>query len=222
MLWLCLDAGIEIAFSGLSGEGLFHYFIMWMPFLAAGGAVLAHGLLPGARYPPRGIAIPVLIAAIAVMVAMRWDAVTVYATTARRLAADRTVVQRKDAVVDYVNAQTEPGETVLVWGYGAGINFLSRRDAPTRYFLYWNLIPSSITDRMAEEFMAHLREHPPTLIVDMAVPEVAPLSTQDPLEWYASRGLYAQPRMDEFFELVRADYAHEDTVGDVEIYALQH
>jgi hypothetical protein len=73
-------------------------------------------------------------------------------------------------VVGYVRDHTEPSDPVLVWGYEPGINFLSGRRAPSRFFVErWLTIPGIPRQgQWRAEFVAALRARPPLyiLIVD--------------------------------------------------------
>ena len=121
----------------------------------------------------------------------------------------------------YVNEQTQPGETVYVWGGEAGVNFLARRDAPSAHFSYAQLGPSPLTERLSREFYEDILSNPPALILDLAGDELPPLSTPNPVQWLAARNLYATPYMQEFFDFVHVNYVHRTSVAGVPVYQLE-
>ncbi|HEY5981973.1 MAG TPA: glycosyltransferase family 39 protein [Anaerolineales bacterium] len=220
-VWLCIDFGIEVAFTGLSGRELFHYYISWMPFTAVAAALLMHELVPAWRGQEVRHALPgMAVLLLALIIGFR-SVLAKFADTARQLARDRGHVQRVDVLSEYANVHTEPNETVLAWASGGVVNFLSHRDSPTPFFLYWNLVPCAITDRISAQFIEDIRTRPPKLILDLSQYGVAPLSTADPLAWYAANGFYAQPQIDEFYAFVQANYEYVTDLGDVEVYELR-
>jgi hypothetical protein len=130
-------------------------------------------------------------------------------------------VQRQEQLPKYVNEHTQPGDTVYVWGGEAGINFLSRRDAPTAHFSYAQLGPSPLTERLSREFYEDIVSDPPALILDQPGDELPSLSTSKPEEWLASRNLYVTPYMQEFFDFVHAHYSNRTSVAGVTVYGLE-
>ena len=123
-----------------------------------------------------------------------------------------------------MNEHTQPGETVLVWGGEAGINFLSGRDSPTAHFQYGILVPSPITDRISLQFYQDLTSHPPSMILDGSFGDsngdLVPLSTPNPVEWSAAHHKYAPLYLQQFFNFVHANYVFRTTVARVPVYYL--
>jgi hypothetical protein len=221
LLWLGIDFVLEIILSGLSGLNYPHYFISWLPWVAFACALLigrVAGWLEGwfERY-----AVPVVVGVLALLTLAAWSTLSTYGAAVRELAASPEAAQRIEQIPAYVNEHTQPGESVLVWGGGAGINFLARRDSPTAHFQYGILVPSDVTERIAAEFIQQVRADPPRLIVDEAGEELPPLSTQNPLQWLAVRGLPGTPYMQEFFDFVHANYSYSTSVTGVDIYVLE-
>jgi hypothetical protein len=68
-------------------------------------------------------------------------------------------------VVDYVAKNTEVGDQVLLIGAESIVNFLARREAPTRYVYQY---PLALLGRrpMFEEYFNQILENKPVLIID--------------------------------------------------------
>jgi hypothetical protein len=221
LLWLGLDFLLEIFLSGLSGRNYPHYFITWLPWVAVASALLVSRLAEPYAALFKRQAAPALLAGLALMVLASMNTLSAYRTAFTRLASAQGGGQREDQLAAYVNENTAPGQTVYVWGGEAGINFLSRRDAPTAHFSYAQLGPSPLTERLSREFYEDITSEPPALIIDQPGDFLPPLTTEDPERWLASRGLYVTPYIQEFFDFVRAHYTLRTHVTGARVYALE-
>lgn len=220
LLWLALDFVLEILLSGLSGLNYPHYFISWLPWVAFASALLISRLAGSFEGWLQRHALPALAGAILVLALASVGTLRGYAAALKDLSASQGEVQRQEQLPSYVNENTQPGETVLVWGGEAGINFLARRDAPTAHFQYGILAPSPITDRISAEFHRDVTANPPRLILDEAGEELPPLSASNPVQWLASRGLPPLAFVQEFFDFVHANYTYKTSVTGVPVYTL--
>ena len=216
-LWLCVDFGIELIFSSLTGNNYGHYFIIWLPWMAFASANLVATVLPrGSTWAERHAA-PVLLGATALVAAVGWGALRGYDPNVAVRSFDRSQLEAQDALVEYIVTQTRPDDTVLVWSAGTAINFLSGRASPTAYFLYSNFVPSPFTARMSWEFNRQLRAHPPELIVDRGYRGSEALSTPHSKVW-SKGGNWVQPYMQDFLDFVHQNYRPEAVVGNMLIY----
>ena len=68
-------------------------------------------------------------------------------------------------VIDYVAKNTKEGDQVLLIGAESVVNFLARREAPTRYVYQY---PLALLGRrpMFEEYFNQILENKPVLIID--------------------------------------------------------
>jgi hypothetical protein len=162
---------------------------------------------------------------IAVIILGYWGVFSEYAATFQHVSSGQRPVQYETTLETYVSEHTAPNETVLSWGGQAGINFLTRRDAPTAYIFYPLFVPSAFTERASHQFYEDLSGHPPTLILDLSAAdpskELVPLSVTDPVKWLEERGLYAPPYLAEFVSFVQANYAAKEDINLVVIYRLK-
>lgn len=223
LLWLGLDFIVEVALSGLSGLNYPHYFMCWLPWIAVAAALVFERLFASSSQWFQRFSLPVLLAAILALALSSLNTLAVYAGAFGRLAA-RTDAVRSELLPEYVNEHTQPGQTVLVWGGEAGVNFLSGRDAPTAHFQYGILVPSPITDRISLQFYQDLTSHPPAMILDGSLGDssgdLVPLSTPNPVEWSAAHHQYAPLYLQQFFNFVHTNYIYRTTVARVPVYYL--
>lgn len=224
LLWLVVNGILEVFLSGLSGRNYQHYFICWLPAIAVAAAVVTYYVfssfcLWAAKYTSRFALISVLL-----VLVLYSDVPGDYIKSAQKILFQRSQgIQRPDAVAEYINAHTASNDLVLVWGGQAGINFLSKRDAPTPYIFYPLFVPSKITDGIAADYYRHIQETPPVLIVDgssYAPADIISLEEKNPLRWAAENGVYAEPYLVEVMEFIRKNYSLKDIVSGVPIYEL--
>ena len=75
---------------------------------------------------------------------------------------------RVHAISDYVHQRTTPDQKVLVWGFEAGINYLSDRLSPSRFEYSYPLEVGASSPFRAPyraEFMNKISAHPPAYII---------------------------------------------------------
>ncbi|HEY5984358.1 MAG TPA: hypothetical protein VIU38_12885 [Anaerolineales bacterium] len=221
LVWLALDAIIELLFSALSGRNFVHYFICWLPALAVAVAYLVSESPRAWQERVERAATAALVMTILLVSAAAWQPLGRYATTFERLVSARALLEKNDSVSKYVNAHTSPDETVFVWGGEVSINFLSRRGAPTAQILYGKLVDTPVTEKLGEEFMRDMQGSPPRLIVDRGLKTMVPLTAADPVAWSEAHGIFPQPHIEDFFGFLHGRYTLAARVSDMDIYVLQ-
>ena len=223
LLWTLLAFILEVILSGLSGRNYEHYFINWLPSIAFACAFFIVQVFPRlADWAQRHALTFTTIMAVFLGISF-WDMPNTYWKSIQPILSGNPRTQYIDPISEYVNANTEPGQTVLVWGGQAGINFLSRRDAPTPYLFYPGYVPSRITNRMSEDFYNTLVTNPPTLIVDGSIYDkrtTIPLSTQDIIAWFKKNDVPMAPYLSEVFKFIHNNYLLVANIDGVSIYRL--
>ena len=218
-IWLCVDFVLEILLSGLSGRNYLHYFICWLPWIAFSCALLFNGMLPRLAQGAARFRISVLLGAIVVLSAVSWRSLALYSPSLAKAAAEPT---GQELLVDYITAHTKPGDTVLAYGWGGALNFLSDRDAPTAHILYGDLVASRFTDEISAEFYQDIQTHPPVLILDPQTHGHPPrLSSRDPVLWSLDHNDYPQPYIEKVFRFVQKRYRYTGEVGGAAVYTLK-
>lgn len=155
-----IDLPLEFILSGLSGSNYRHYFMPLLPSLA----ILAGFLVWSVRvYLPQSgkSALPVVwagaLAIPLVMVGILQSVNHIYFTQ------DRAVTE----AAAYIDQNTTPDESILVWGGYPMIYTTSQRRAPGRIFYVKHLFSGTpASQRYAQEFLGDVQSHPPALILE--------------------------------------------------------
>lgn len=160
-----LDLPVELLMISLSGRGYLHYNISLFPPLTILIAFLAGTLWDGAR---RRIASP---GASLRMLAV-WSVVLLlpvaYGGLGKTIEKIHPGADRQTSLtVDYIQQNTRPGDTILMWGSQTGLYFLSGRESASRYVHQVPLIsPQYATPQRIGEFLQDIQKNKPVLIVD--------------------------------------------------------
>jgi hypothetical protein len=219
-LLLLIGFPLEIVLSGLSGNNYPHYYISWSPYIG-----LLSGLLVslGAHLKTRhSLALPLMIFLVAFL---NLDVLGQYQTSFTRILFDRsTGIELVHPVAQYIRDNTEPTDTVLVWGAQPYINLLAHRDSPTGIIFYPQLARSPFTDELNARFYQDLVGNRPVLIADMVNPDNDTIPFIDPVqrEVQEQRLKRFDPpfNMDQVFDFIHSNYHLEDTIQGVAIYRL--
>jgi hypothetical protein len=155
---------IEVFFITISGRSILHYYLTPLPVMAILVGALAYTLpfLVGEvlrtesqkvlRWTP-GIMLAVILLG-------QIGQVTYYPSYVR-------VLRDNDyaPVIEYVSDNTNEGDRILLIGAESVVNFLARREAPTRYVYQY---PLALLGRrpMFEEYFNQILENKPVLIID--------------------------------------------------------
>jgi hypothetical protein len=155
---------IEVFFITISGRSILHYYLTPLPVMAILVGALAYTLpfLVGEvlrtesqkvlRWTP-GIMLAVILLG-------QIGQVTYYPSYVR-------VLRDNDyaPVIEYVSDNTNEGDQILLIGAESVVNFLARREAPTRYVYQY---PLALLGRrpMFEEYFNQILENKPVLIID--------------------------------------------------------
>ena len=155
---------IEVFFITISGRSILHYYLTPLPVMAilAGTLVytlpfligkIMHGSSPSFQ---RWSAAVVL----AVVLLGQFGQVSYYPSYVRVLSDNDYA-----PVIDYVAKNTAENDQVLLIGAESVVNFLTRRQAPTRYVYQYPLATLGRRS-MFEEYFAQILENKPVLIID--------------------------------------------------------
>lgn len=72
-----------------------------------------------------------------------------------------------EGVIEFVQSETEPEDTILIWGAETMINYYTQREAPTRYVYQYPLIHGDYVNKeMILEFLNDIQEKEPKFIID--------------------------------------------------------
>ena len=219
-LLLLIGFPLEIVLSGLSGNNYPHYYISWSPYIGLlSGLLVSVSTQLKTQHP---LVLPLMIFLVAFL---NLDILGQYQTSFTKILFDRsTGIEAIHPVAQYIRDNTEPMDTVLVWGAQPYINLLSHRDSPTGIVFYPQLARSPFTDELNARFYQDLVENRPVLIVDMVNPDNDTIPFIDPVhrEVQEQRLKRFDPpfNMDQVFDFIHSNYHLEDTIQGVAIYRL--
>ncbi len=155
---------IEVILITVSGRSILHYYLTPLPVMAILAGTLAYTApalvsriprLPSSkvqRWVPSLVLVAILVGQIEQVQSYPW-----YVQSLR----DNDYAP----VIDYVGNNTSEGDKVLIIGAESVVNFLTKREAPTRYVYQY---PLALLGRrpMFEEYFNQILENKPTLIID--------------------------------------------------------
>lgn len=225
-IFLLIGFPIEVFFSSLSGRNYPHYYICWSPYIAIlSGLMLNYLISPTINEDLQRRSVATLSAVILLIGLTNLAALEQYTTTANRLLFDRSEgVEYIHPVARYVRENTDPSDTVLVWGFQPFINLMAERDSATGILSYPVLVESPYSEELNHKFLQDLIENRPVLIVDMVNPDNDTIPFIDPVmrETQSQRLKRFNPpeNLDAVFEYIFANYHVETRVNKVLIYRL--
>ena len=161
LVWLAfIGLPIEILLITTSGRSIIHYYLTLLPIAAVliGSMAFTIPKLLGENFPKAGAFIPVLL--LAVTLFLQINQVGNYPSYIAVMGFNEYA-----PVIEYVQANTDEDNTVLIIGAESAINFLTRREAPTRYVYQY---PLQLLGRrpMFEEYFNDILANKPVLIID--------------------------------------------------------
>ncbi len=164
ILFALVSLPIEVLFITISGRSILHYYLTPLPVMAilAGTLVYTVPFLMSKvpqldrQYVQRWVPGVVLGAILLGQIGQ----ITYYPSYVH-------VLRDNDyaPVIEYVSKNTKEGDQVLLIGAESVVNFLARREAPTRFVYQY---PLALLGRrpMFEEYFNQILEHKPVLIID--------------------------------------------------------
>jgi hypothetical protein len=155
---------IEVVLITISGRSILHYYLTPLPVMAILSGVLVYtapmlleGIPPLASQDIKKLMPGILFA---IVLIGQFGQIRYYPDSVRGLRDNDYV-----PVIDYVANHTKEGDQVLIIGAESVVNFLTRREAPTRYVYQY---PLALLGRrpMFEEYFNQILENKPLLIID--------------------------------------------------------
>ena len=164
LLITLVNLPIEVALITVSGRSILHYYLTALPVMAILAGTLVYsvpslvGSIPGIpRSSIQKWGPLVVLGLILVGQVGQVKNYPEYITTLR----DNDYAP----VIEYVEKNTQAGDQILLIGAESVVNFLTRREAPTRYVYQY---PLALLGRrpMFEEYINQILENKPVLIID--------------------------------------------------------
>jgi hypothetical protein len=163
ILIVLVDLPIEVLLITISGRSILHYYLTPLPSMAILTGVLVYttpaliGSLPRMSAQTIRWAPGIVLAAV---VLGQFGQLKYYPEYVRALSDND-----RAPVIDFVKDNTRQDDKVLIIGAESAINFLARREAPTRYVYQY---PLALLGRrpMFEEYFHQILGNQPALIID--------------------------------------------------------
>ncbi len=164
ILLALVDLPLEVGLITISGRSLLHYYLTPLPVMAvlSGGLVyllcVSLKKIPFLLSPRTGNTISVLT--LLVVLFLQENQILNYHDYIEREAENSYA-----PVINYVIEHTQQNDRVLIIGAESVVNFLARREAPTRYVYQYplQLLGSRV---MFEEYFQQILDNKPVLIID--------------------------------------------------------
>ncbi|MDQ2691455.1 MAG: glycosyltransferase family 39 protein [Chloroflexota bacterium] len=154
----------EVALITVSGRSILHYYLTPLPIMAVLGGTLLYtvpflaGRIPAfsSRYILKWVPIVVFVA----ILMAQYSQIKYYPVYVSALSGNDYA-----PVIEYVASNSDADDKVLLIGAESVVNFLTRREAPTRYVYQY---PLALLGRrpMFEEYFNQILADKPTFIVD--------------------------------------------------------
>jgi hypothetical protein len=164
VLLALVNLPIEIILITISGRSILHYYLTLLPVMAILTGILVYTaplLIGKTAWGSRHFQGEWITAiTLAAIMLSQFGQVKSYPIYVRTLAMNEYA-----PVIDYVAKNTNRNDRVLIIGAESVVNFLARREAPTRYVYQY---PLALLGRrpMFEEYFNQILENKPALIVD--------------------------------------------------------
>lgn len=224
---------LELLAASLSGRLYPHYFLAWLPVFAVLVAALAAPLIASVRawlHPSGTTESPGRLATGLTVIALALPLTLLPALDyVNQLATGLEIDSRRtcpDVIADIIQRDTDPSDSVLVWGAEVSLHIVTDRRAPTRYVYQLPLVSAGYQnrDRIAE-LLGDLVADPPALIIDTArtnpaIPSLDaaeragwPFPTTNPAILAETANLTLPPEMASVFDYIAANYTPTDPCG---------
>ena len=210
---------IEIVLISLSGRGYIQYYLSLLPIamiLMSFVALSIHRIMGRLNYMPRHVPSFTFLLGIIFFGAASMYLFTVagagYLTKIPEKYTREGGVMHGNhlRVVDLIREETDPQDTILVYGGGeTRLHLFSGRDAPTRFFYQYPLVtPGYARPEIFDEFIWDVQTGKPALIIDTQKGRIPPLDISAREEWKISshRYVYLPDEFRPFIEFVNNNY----------------
>ena len=163
ILWfVLLGTPVEAALILTSGRSIIHYYLALLPAASVLIGSLVHTLpeLAANFKPFDGQRRRISLAVLFVVLILQYDLVRNYGEY-----VDEIAYNPQANLIAHIEQNTSESDTVLIIGAEAAVNFVTRREAPTRYVYQF---PLQLLGRrpMFDEYFNEILENKPKLIID--------------------------------------------------------
>lgn len=213
---------IEVALSMVSGYGYGHYYLAILPVGTLYLGFLVWFVSRQRLATPAFLTLILLFATVNYHMDIYEHAFDIVRTVRGTDEQDPpTRMDRDRQVAELVKSLSTPDDTILVWGAETQIHLLAERDSPTRFFYQYPLARSSFAkDVVVDEFISHVIEGQPAVIVDARSSRLPPLDEADRGDWRPQQRYMHDPaQFQELFDFVESEYELLEEIEGFRLYA---
>lgn len=161
LVWLAfIGLPIEVLLITTSGRSIIHYYLTLLPVagILIGSIAFTIPNLLGESFERAKAFMPALLLAVTLL--LQVNQIRNYPSYVSVMGLNETT-----PVIEYIKQNTNEGDTVLIIGAESAVNFMTRREAPTRYVYQY---PLQLLGRrtMFEEYFNDILANQPVLIID--------------------------------------------------------
>ncbi len=220
---------LEILLSSLSGRNYSHYFVCWIPTIFILTSY-AYRIFSPTVFTTKVLnfinTTKVYYAVLVVSMLFAMPVIRNYSDAFNVLLFNRAYgIDQRHELSEYIRNNTKPDEKVLIWGWGAGMNFLSRREAPTSHIFYPLPSDNRINAELSKKFYEDLINNKPVLVVDMSSTNPDYLTSINPTlraeQAHKHMRNYYPPYYHEVLDYIIENYRLEKNVKGYDIYRLK-
>lgn len=216
-----LSLPLAILLSLLSGRNYSHYFLIWLPSLGLLSGFFAFKIQNGINalnsFPKSNNKVNIgTVWIYALIFAGVLHPLSILLPHAGSMMVDTIQLrglppvdfsqQKEGAYIDYIFRHTQEDDYVLIWGNELTYNFLTGREAPSKFiYQYPFFTPNYATEKMIDEFLTDMMDKKP-LIIDSAV-------SNPTLPSLASNHWDNFPKMQPVIRYIRDNYEITELIG---------
>lgn len=210
---------IQLYLSLMSGRKYLHYYIAWLPVLALLVSFfifwiqqLAGRILPNIRY--RNILNFLIACGLILIFGIQpiTNRLTPLASLFKTIGSEEALPPpnyssvEQGVYVEYILNHTQPDDYVLIWGNASIYNFLTEKEAPSKFvYTYAFGVPNYVSQKMVDQLMRDIVEKKP-MIIDATARDKT-INGIDSTLWKDV------PATQELIRFIEENYVHVDTIG---------
>ncbi len=205
LVFALLALPLELMFVSISDNGFDHYFLALLPTFSILAGFFFNLILLGLERVQITTSARVVFVFGFILIA------TMFAAENIQSIYQRLRGREHEVIIQYIRENTNPNETLYIWGGESRINFETRRRAPTRFLYVSPLVRRNYANtHHVDEFLDTLLRQPPRLLID--IPSTSRPFFEFPVQSASTRG-----KVKEFLAL----YEKRAMVDSWTIYALR-
>lgn len=182
-IFLLFSFVIEAILSSLSGRALLHYYISWVPVMVLLTINLFMSFVNSkweTKLTSQSILKASSLAIILLFFFFTSSSIFTYVRIFNEIKHTQNF-ERESALIEFIKNTTKPENKVLVWGNDVWINFLSKRESPSKYTYQYSLfLPKYTNLQKVETFLNDIKTCPPIYIIEPVVntDEISPFKIE--------------------------------------------